>query len=68
MSEPESAHGKLSPIDQQWTAIRFVVLLAVTLTIALIIIFVISSIKSGDFSYMPFAHDIVRHTVESSAL
>lgn len=68
MSEPESAHGKLSPIDQQWTGIRFVVLIAVTLTIALIIIFVIAGLKSGDFSYAPFAHDVVRHTLESSAL
>lgn len=68
MSEIESAHGKLSPVDQAWTGSRFIGLLLVTLTIALIVIYTIASVKSGDFSWHPFAHDLERHTLESSAL
>ncbi|HJL20549.1 MAG TPA: hypothetical protein RMH99_33135 [Sandaracinaceae bacterium LLY-WYZ-13_1] len=68
MSETESAHGNLSKVDQQWTGPRFVGLLFGTLLVALVVIYVIASIKSGDFSYEPFAHDIVEHTLETSAM
>ena len=53
-----------------YSAIRrfFLLLLVVTLVIALSIIYTIASIKTGDFSWHPFAHDMVRHTLESSAL
>lgn len=66
MAEMESAHGKLSPVDQQWTAPRFIALLFGTLVVALIIIFTIASLKHMDFSWYPFAHDLGRHTFETS--
>ena len=59
--EQESAHGKLSTVDQAWTANRFLALFTGTLVVALIVIYVISSIKSGDFSWTPFASDLFRH-------
>ena len=68
MTQMESAHGKLAPVDQKWTGPRFIALFCVTVAIALTIIYTISSIKSGDFSYHPFAHDLVKHTIESSSL
>ena len=68
MSEPESAHGNLSSVDQRWTGPRLIVLFVVTLTIGLTIIYVNSSLQTGDFSWHPFAHDLVRHTIESSQL
>lgn len=68
MSEVESAHGKLSPVDQKWTAGRFLMLFFGTLAVALTIIYTIASIKSGDFSYHPLAHDLVKNTIESSSL
>ncbi len=66
--EQESAHGKLSPTDQAWNAPRFLVLLTATLTVALAVIYTIASIKYGDFSWHPLAHDPVRHTFESSTI
>lgn len=69
MSEPaESAHGKLSPVDQQWTGNRFMALFVATLGAALVVIYVIASVRSGDFSWEPFAHDVVRHTLETSSM
>ena len=68
MSEPESAHGKLTPVDQKWTGSRFIALLFATLGVALVVIFVIASVKSGDYSWHPFAHDLERHTLETSAM
>jgi hypothetical protein len=64
----ESAHGKLSPEDQRWDVNRFLVLLFVTLIIALILIYIIAGLKSGDFSYQPFAHDLIYHTFETSQM
>jgi hypothetical protein len=64
----ESAHGKLSPVDQKWTGNRFMALFVVSLGTALVIIYVISALKSGDYSWHPFAHDIVKHTLETSAI
>lgn len=43
--------------DQTWNGPRFHVLLAVTLTIALAVIYTIASIKTGDFSWNPLAND-----------
>jgi len=68
MSEPESAHGKLSRIDREWTGNRFMLLFVVTLGTALCIIYTIASLKTGDFTWHPFAHDLVRHTFENSSL
>lgn len=68
MSQPESAHGKLTPVDQKYTGTRFMALLAGTLLVALVIIFLIASVKSGDYSWHPFAHDLDRHTFETSAM
>lgn len=69
MAEQESAHGKLSPVDQAWTANRFLVTLIVTLLVALAIIFTIASIRpSGvDFGWEPLAHDPEKHVFESSS-
>jgi hypothetical protein len=66
IEEQESGHGKLTALDQRWTGERFVVLLLITLTVALAIIFVSASVGSMDFSWDPFAHDLVKHTVETS--
>ena len=68
MSEPESAHGKLTPVDRRFTGPRFMVLLAGTLLVALTIIFLIASVKSGDYGWYPFAHDLERHTLETSSM
>lgn len=69
MAEQESAHGKLSPVDQAWTAKRFIALLAGTLLVALAIIFTLASIRpSGvSFSWHPLAHDFEKHTFEHSS-
>lgn len=64
----ESAHGKLSKVDRQWTGNRFMVLFTVTLLAALTLIYVMASVKSGDYSWNPLAHDIVKHTIETSAM
>ena len=61
MTEQESAHGKLSPVDQQWTGPRFIGLLFVSLLIALAVIYFIASVKSGDYSWSPLAHDPIEH-------
>ncbi|MEQ8456891.1 MAG: hypothetical protein RLO52_10530 [Sandaracinaceae bacterium] len=68
MSQIESAHGKLTKVDQEWTGSRFIGLLVGTLTVALIVIFVIASVKSGDYSWYPFGHDLIKHTFETSSI
>lgn len=69
MAEMESAHGKLSPVDQKWTAPRFLALLAGTLVVALAFLYFIASFHGDrpNFGWDPLAHDIVKHTVESSS-
>ena len=62
--ERESAHGRLTPVDVEWTGERFVLVLALTMTVALAIIYTIASLKHGDFTWNPLAHDIVRHSLE----
>ena len=66
MAEPESAHGELTPVDQQYDAKRFLTMLVVTLVLAIALIFTIASIKFMDFSWTPFAHDFAKHTLETS--
>lgn len=70
MAETESAHGKLSTVDQKYTAPRFIAMLAGTLLVALAVIYTIASFHGGqvDFTWSPFAHDIVRHTIETGAI
>lgn len=68
MDEKEMARGEVSKVDQEWSGGRFVLLLAVTLGTALVIIYTIASIKTGDFSWQPFAHDHAQHAFGSSAL
>ncbi len=70
MAEMESAHGNLSTVDKTWTAPRFIALLAGTLTAALIVIYLIASVRGGqvDFGWQPFAHDLVKHTVETGSI
>lgn len=51
---------RLKSEDEFWTAPRFVGLLFVTLSAALVVIFVIASLKSGDYSWHPLANDPVR--------
>lgn len=68
MAEAESAHGKLTPIDKQFNNKVFMALLVGTMTVALIIIYVIASHPFGetDFGWYPFAHDPIKHVVEHS--
>jgi hypothetical protein len=66
MSETESAHGTLAPVDRTWNAQRFLTLFVVTLGIAFVILFVIASLPD-DFGWDPFAHDL-RHSLESSSM
>jgi len=68
MAEAESAHGKLSKVDREWNSTRFMILFWATIAVTLVILYSISSVKTGDWSYYPFAHDIVRHTVETSQM
>ena len=48
---------RLEKDDAFWDGPRLIGLLFGTLAIALTVIFVISSLKSGDYSWHPFAHD-----------
>lgn len=68
MAEAESAHGKLSKVDREWTSTRFMVLFWTTIVVVLIILYSIASIKTGNWSWQPFAHDVVRHTIETSQM
>ncbi len=68
MAEAESAHGKLSTVDQKWNSTRFLILLVGVLSLAFAIIYVISSIKTGNWVWHPTAHDWVQHTLESSQI
>ena len=68
MAEAESAHGELSQLDKDWGSTRFLGMIVVVLGIAFTIIYTIASIKTGNWSWHPFAHDLVRHTLESSQL
>ena len=68
MAEAESAHGKLSPVDQKWTSTRFLMLLVGVLLVAFAIIYVISSLKTGNWVWHPTAHDWVQHTFETSQM
>lgn len=70
MAETESAHGNLSTVDQKYTAPRFLAILVVTLLIALAVIYLIASFRPGqvDFSWSPFAHDLVKHTFETGSI
>ena len=43
--------------DEYWTASRLVMLLFGTLAIALSVIYAISSLYSGDWTWRPLAHD-----------
>ena len=68
MSEAESARGKLSKLDTEWNSTRFMILFSATVFAALCIIYTISSLKTGDWTWHPFAHDIIRHTFETSQM
>jgi len=48
---------RLAQDDATWNGPRLIALLLGTLAVALTVIFVISSLKSGDYSWHPFAHD-----------
>ncbi len=64
----ESEHGKLNAVDQKYTAPRYLAMLVGTLFIALSAIYAMASLKSGDWSWQPFAHDLIKHTFESSSI
>ena len=68
MAEAENAHGKLSKIDQEWNSSRFLLLIVVVLSVAFAIIYGIASLKSGDFSWNPLAHDPDQHVFETSQM
>ncbi len=67
MSETESAHGKLAEVDQKFDGPRFMMLLVGTLVVAVSVIFLMASYKSGNFGWNPLSHEIVRHSLESSS-
>ncbi len=48
---------RLKQHDATWNGPRLIGLLCATLAVALTVIFVISSLKSGDYTWHPFAHD-----------
>jgi hypothetical protein len=48
---------RLKQDDATWNGPRLIGLLFATLAVALTVIFVISSLKSGDYTWHPFAHD-----------
>jgi len=68
MAEAESAHGKLSKVDRDFDSTRFMILFWGTIAVVLVILYSISSIKTGEWAWQPFAHDIVRHTIETSQM
>lgn len=49
--------ARLEKEDAIFDGPRFVALLFGTLAVALTVIYVISSLKSGDYTWHPFAHD-----------
>lgn len=51
---------RLAHEDQVWNGPRFHVLLAVTLAIAIAVIYVIASVRTGDYTWNPWGHDPVR--------
>lgn len=55
MTSEEVARLKAS--DEFWTGPRFVGLLFLTLAIAIAVIYSISSLYSGDWTWQPLAHD-----------
>ncbi len=56
MNDQEIAE-RLKRDDEYWTGPRFLGLLGVTLSIAFAVIYFISSVRSGDYSWHPFAND-----------
>lgn len=50
--------ARLERQDAFWNGARLQALLAVTLAISLAFIYFIASVKSGDFSWDPTAHDV----------
>lgn len=55
MTHEEVARLKAS--DEYWTGPRFVALLFGTLTIAIAVIYVMSSVYSDNWTWRPLAHD-----------
>lgn len=55
MTAEETA--RLKAADEYWTASRFVALLFGTLTVAICVIYAISSLYSNNWSWSPLAHD-----------
>lgn len=51
---------RLAREDKNWTASRFISLLLVTLGLAFALIYFISSVGTGDYTWRPLANDPVR--------
>lgn len=51
---------RLKREDEVWTTSRFVGLLFGTLAVALVVIYSIASVRSGDWTWRPLANDPVR--------
>lgn len=51
---------RLKADDATWDGPRLIGLLFVTLAIALAVIYFIASVRSGDYTWQPFAHDHAR--------
>jgi hypothetical protein len=51
---------RLEKQDAFWNGPRLTYLMFASIAVAIVVLWVISSIRSGDFSWMPLAHDPVR--------
>ena len=56
MNDQEIAE-RLKRDDEYWTGPRFLGLLGVTLSIAFTVIYIISSIRTGDYTWQPLANN-----------
>jgi hypothetical protein len=55
--ETKDHEARLARYDEVWDGKKLIALLGVSLAISLAVIYTIASIRSGDFSWDPTAHD-----------
>lgn len=57
MDDTKRYEDRLAKYDETWNGPRLHALLGITLVIAIAVIYFIASVRHGDFSYDPTAHD-----------
>lgn len=57
MDETKRYEERLAKFDETWNGPRLHMLLGVTLAVAIAVIYFIASVRHGDFSWDPTAHD-----------